>query len=145
MTNDDAQIQGNCQASGYENFLTLETANLTSTASLSPAEQTGDVYQSSITVVVHTGPWIAELEQAMYSGKNLGNVTISELAQVTDTANNKTWKKVRELKLTNAWIESMSLDWTGIMSFTSLSIQYTDSTYTWGDKVAHYNRSEKTS
>lgn len=144
MTNDDAQIKGNCQAAGYENYLILGFATLGSSASISAQEITGDVYQSSVTVSVETGPWIAELEQALFSGKNLGNVTISELAQVTDAANNKTWKKVREIKLTNGWLESISVDWSGINTSTQLSLQYTDSTFTWGDKVAHFNRSEKT-
>src|ERR1700744_1013566 len=114
MTNGDAQIKGNCQATGFTDFLVLDHAAFAATASLSPQEQTGDVYQSGVSVMVQTGPWIAELEQAMYGGKNLGTVTISELAQVTDNANNKTWKKVREVALTQAWIETIQVDMQGI-------------------------------
>lgn len=145
MTNTDAQIKGNCKADGYTDYLVLGMANLNASASLSNQEGTGDVHQSGISVAVETGPWIAEIEQAMYSGKNLGDITISELAQVTDAANNKTWKKVRELKLVGGWIESCALSMDGIHSSFEVCFQYTDSTFTWGDKVAHYNRSEKTS
>jgi len=144
MKNSDAQITGVCEAEGYANYLKLDAAAFSASASASPGEQTGEVYQTAIEIQVPMGPWVAVLEAALYAGKNLGSVTITELAQSVDTNNAKTWKKVRELTLSDGWIESMTQGWSGIHSTISIALQYTDIGYTWGDKVASYHRSEKT-
>jgi len=144
MKNSDAQITGVCEAEGYANYVKLENANFSASASMSPGEQTGEIYQTGIEVMLPMGPWIAELEAALYAGKNLGTLTITELAQSVDTNNAKTWKKVRELTLSDAWIETLTQGWAGIHTTVAATFQYTNIGYTWGDKVASYHRSEKT-
>jgi hypothetical protein len=137
-------IEGTCEAAGYEKQLKLDMASFNVNAVITPGEDTGSVYQSGITVSVPFGPWIAQLQQALFHGKDLGDVTITEVAQALDADKKKTWKKVRELTLKGAWIESMGHSWTGISGGYEMTLQYTDITFGWGDKIAHYNRSEKT-
>lgn len=143
MKNATDQIKGNCEAENYTEWLKLEGVSFAVGAALTPGEDTGSVHQSSITMHVPFGPWVAELQQRLFHGKELGDVEIVEIAQSADAEKKKTWKKVRELKLVQGWVESVSHGWTGISQSVAVSLQYTDITFTWGDKVAHYNRSEK--
>jgi len=144
MKNDTDQIKGNCEADGYTEWLKLENVSFAVGAALTPGEDTGSVHQSAINMLVPFGPWVAELQQRLFHGKELGNVEIIEIAQSVDADKKKTWKKVRELKLVHGWVESVSHGWGGITAMVQVSLQYTDVTFGWGDKIAHYNRSEKT-
>jgi len=143
LKNATDQIEGDCEAEGYEKFLKIENAAFNANAVVTPGEDTGSVYQSSITFMLPFGPWVAQLQQALFHGKDLGDVTICEVAQALDASNKKTWKKIREFTLKGGWVESISLNWSGISTGVAVSLQYTDITFSWGDKVAHYNRSEK--
>ena len=143
MKNATDQIKGNCEADGYAEWLKLEHISFSVGAALTPGEDTGSVHQSAITMVIPFGPWVAELQQRLFHGKELGDVEIVEIAQAVDAEKKKTWKKVRELKLVQGWVEGVNHGWNGISPSVSVSLQYTDVTFSWGDKVAHYNRSEK--
>jgi len=140
-TNDT--IEGDCEAEGFEKQLKIETPSFSVNSVVTPGEETGSVFQSGVSLVVPFGPWTMQLQQALFHGKDLGDVTITEVGQALDANDKKTWKKVREFTLKGAWIEAMSQSWNGISSVASITLQYTDVTFSWGDKVAHYNRSEK--
>ncbi len=88
------------------------------------------------------GPWVADIQQRLYHGKTLGTVTITEVEQKVD-GGKKTWKKIREITLTEAWMESMSHSWSGIHSSVSFSMDYEGYTFGHSDKISHFNRSEK--
>lgn len=143
FTNTENKIEGDCEAEGYTKQLKIESASFNANAVIASGEETGTVFQSGITFMLPAGPWAVQFQQALFHGQDLGEVTIAEVAQALDGDNKKTWKKVREMKLLGAWVESMSASWSGIHSSYTISLQYTDITVSWGDKVAHYNRSEK--
>jgi len=136
-------IEGDCEAEGYEKQLKIMSPSFTVSSVITPGEETGSVFQSGVSLMIDFGPWVMQLQQALFHGKDLGDVTITELGQGLDANDKKTWKKVREFTLKNAWIESVSHVWSGITASCGLTLQYTDITFAWGDKVAHYNRSEK--
>lgn len=142
--NTEQPIEGDCEAQGYEKALKIEGPSFSINSVITPGEETGSVYQSGVGFAVPFGPWCMELQQALFHGKDLGDVTITELGQALDAQDTKVWKKVREITLKGAWIESMAHSWAGIQAYCTVVLQYTDVSYSWGDKVAHYNRSEKT-
>lgn len=142
--NETDQIVGACEAAEYAQWLELSSLSFAVSASIQADEETGFVHQSGIELTLPFGPWIAEFQQRLYNGKELGDVTLVELTQAVDAAQGKTWKKVREVKLVHGWVEAISHGWSNISANYQISIQYTDMTFAWGDKIAHYNRSEKT-
>lgn len=141
--NTNETIEGDCEAEGYEKQLKIDAPSFSANATITPGEDTGSVFQSGISFSLPFGPWVSQMQQALFHGKDLGDVTICEVAQALDAADKKTWKKVREFTLKGAWVESMSVSWAGIGCDVGVTLQYTDITFSWGDKVAHYNRSEK--
>jgi hypothetical protein len=144
MKNSENQIQGDCEAEGYANWLKLQDLTFSAMANIQydGDAKTGAVHQSGVSISVPFGPWVAELQQRLFHGRELGTVELVELEQKVE-GQKKSWKKVREFKLLEGWIETMNHGWDGIHQMVSMTVQYTDITFGWGDKVAHYNRSEK--
>lgn len=142
--NDADQIKGTCSAEGFEGLVEVAGISFSATATPEKADagdkpkDGGPTRQSAITVTLAHGPWVADLQQRLYHGKTLGNVTLTEVEQKVD-GTKKTWKKIREITLTEAWMESMSHSWSGIHSSVSFSVGYQDSTMVFGDKLAQYN------
>jgi hypothetical protein len=143
--NENQTIKGECEAEGYKDYLELSSLSFVTTAYTQADSETGTVHQSSVSIVLPFGPWIAEFQQRLYHSVMLGDVEITEIEQKVDAADKKAWKKVREIHLMDGWIESLSHGWHGISQSSALTIQYTDMTFAVADKIAHYNRSEKTS
>jgi hypothetical protein len=143
MKNENQTVKGDSEADGYKDLLRLDAISFASTA-YTQSEGTGTVHQSSVMITLPFGPWIAEFQQRLYHSTMLGDVEITEVEQKVD-GTKKSWKKVREIHLMDGWIESISHNWSGIDQNVSMTIQYTDMTFAAGDKIAHYNRSEKTS
>ena len=155
FNNDADQIKGTCEAEGYAGILEVDHLSFAATAYAHTDSSTGTAHQSSksakppgpteqsaITVSLPFGPWIADFQQRLFHGKTLGKVTITEVEQKVD-GTKKTWKKIREITLTEAWMESMSHSWSGIQSSVSFRVQYQDMTLSHGDKIASFNRGEK--
>jgi type VI protein secretion system component Hcp len=143
MKNSETQIKGDCEAEGYKDYLKLDSLQFGAAAHVQHDAGTGSIHQSSVSISLPFGPWVAELQQRLFHGTGLGEIELIEVQQKVDAANNKSWAKVREFKLVEGWVESISHSWSHIHPSVSLVLQYTDITFSWGDKVAHYNRSEK--
>jgi hypothetical protein len=143
MKNSVDQIKGDCEAEGFKEWLKLDTLSFGASAMVLSDSETGTAHQSAVQVTIPFGPWVAELQQRLYNGKLLGDVELVEVEQKVDAANKKSWKKVRELKLQEGWLESLTHGWAGIGTSVACTIQYTDTTFSWADKVAHFQRSEK--
>jgi hypothetical protein len=138
-------IKGDCEAEGYTDFLRLENVSFSSTAYTLGDSGSGTVHQSSMMISLPFGPWIAEIQQRLYHSTLLGDVEITEVEQKVDASNKKSWKKIREVHLMDGWIESVSHSWANIDASVGITIQYSDMTFAVADKIAHFNRSEKTS
>ncbi len=138
--NEVQQVKGDVVADGYKDFLRLESVQFASTAYTHSDSASGTVHQSSMGISLPFGPWVAELQQRLYHATMLGDVEITELEQKVDAANKKSWKKIREVHLMDAWIETFAHAWYGIGTTVSMSIQYTDMTFSCGDKIAHFSR-----
>ena len=110
----------------------MEDVSFGAGAALTPGEDTGSVHQSGVSMTIPLGPWIAELQQRLFHGKELGDVELVEVAQQVDAQQKKTWKKVREMKLIQGWLESMSHSWNGVSANVSVTLQYTDITFSVG-------------
>lgn len=143
MKNSEQTIEGDCEAEGFEKWLKVEHVTFGASAYIDHGAGTGSVAQSGVAMTIPFGPWVAELQQRLYHGTELGTVDLVEVEQKIDAQQKKTWKKVREFKLIEGWIETVNHSWTGIHAAVAITLQYTDVTFTWADKVAHYNRSEK--
>ena len=135
-------VKGDVEAEGYKDFLRLDSLSFAVTAYTQADSATGTVHQSSMLITLPFGPWVAELQQRLYHGTMLGDVDITELEQKVDAANNKTWKKVREVHLMDGWIESLGHSWSGIHARVNLTVQYTDMTFATADKIAHFSRTD---
>jgi len=138
-------IKGDCEAEGYKDLLRLDSLSFSATSYTQADSVSGTVHQSAMMISLPFGPWVAEFQQRLYHATMLGDVEITEIEQKVDAANKKSWKKIREVHLMDAWISEMSHGWKGIHPEVSLAIEYTDMTFAVADKIAHYNRSEKTS
>lgn len=143
MKNGDGPIKGDCEAEGYVDQLKLYELSFSSVANVQHDSKSGSIHQTAVTFSLPFGPWVADFQQHLYHGKGLGIVDLVEIEQKVDASQKKVWKKIREFRLIDGWVESISHTWSGISASVSVSLQYTDVTFTWGDKVAHYNRSEK--
>ncbi len=143
MKNSETQIEGDCEAEGYTKWLKLDSLEFSAVASVQHDSGTGSVHQSPINISIPFGPWIAELQQRLYHGTSLGEVELVELEQKVDKSNKKAWVEVRKFKLLDGWVETLNHSWSGIYTNVSMALQYRDVTFSWKDKVAHYNRSEK--
>jgi hypothetical protein len=137
-----ADIQGDVKVQSFENQIVLHTVNFSATSVLNQESLTGSVMHSSVSGTVSFGPWVADIQQALFHGKLLGEVTITELEQQLDPANNKVYRKVREIKLTDSYFEAFSHSWKGITSDCKLTINFVNIVYNWGDKVSHFNSNE---
>ena len=138
------EITGDSKAEGYTDQIVLDAASFGATSIVQAESNTGTVSQASLQCSVTFGPWVADIQQALFHGKDLGEVTLTELEQQADPTNKKVWKKVREVKLTDAFFEAMSHSWSGINTSVSFAINFVNIVYNWGDKVAHYNTDETT-
>ncbi len=107
-----------------------------------PGQGKADADQTAITLSLPFGPWVADFQQRLFHGKTLGTVTLTEVEQKVD-GGKKTWKKIREIKLTEAWMESMSHSWNGNDSTVSIKVNYVGSTFGYDDAVASFSRSAK--
>jgi hypothetical protein len=137
-------IKGDCEADGYKDLLKLDSLTFSSTA-FTQSAGSGTVHQSSMQIRLPFGPWVAEIQQRLYHATMLGDVEITEIEQKVDASAKKSWKKIREVKLIDGWIESVNHTWAGIHPTVSMTVQYTDMTFQAGDKISHFNTSEKTS
>lgn len=144
MKNTERTISGTCEAEGYENWLQLDTLAFGASAHHQRDQETGSAHQTGVQITLPFGPWVAEMQQALYHGWRLGHVEICEVDQKIDPGGKKVWKKVREIMLVNGWIETMSHGWSGIQANVSVTLQYTDMEFKWVDKVAVFHRNEKT-
>ncbi len=143
MKNSETTIEGDCEAEGYTKWLKLDSLEFSAVASVQHDSGTGAVHQSAINISIPFGPWIAELQQRLFHGTSLGEVELVELEQKVDKSNKKAWVEVRKFKLLDGWVETLNHSWSGIYTNVSMALQYRDVTFSWKDKVAHYNRSEK--
>jgi hypothetical protein len=142
MKNANKQIKGNCVADGFKELLQLDTLDFAASGRVQADSDSGTVYQTSMSVSVPFGPWVGELQQRLFHGEILGDVDIIEIEQKVVNGK-KEWKKIREIKLLESWVESMSHQWSDIHGAFSLTLQYTDMTFSVGDKIAHFSGNDK--
>jgi hypothetical protein len=139
MTNSVSPIKGDCIADGvWKDQIKLSMLNFNASANVTlddKAEWQGHVQQTEVTVALDTtGPWVCELQSALFSGQRLGNVTITEISQ-----SNNAYKKVREIVLADAWITQISVGVAGTICSLSLRLAYETCTVNWADKVAFFH------
>jgi hypothetical protein len=142
MKNAVQQVKGDVEVADWKEWLRLDAVSFSTVAYTNSDSASGTVHQSSVSISIPFGPWIAELQQKLYHGTMLGDVEIIEIEQKVDAANNKTWKKIREISLLDGWVESFSHSWSGIHASVSMTVQYTDMTLAVADKVAHFSKTE---
>lgn len=133
-------LEGDCQVQDYNKWLRLQQVNIGAAASIVHESQTGSVHQSGVAVVVPFGPWIAELQNYLFSGAEFAEITIDEIEQQLDKQNKLVWRKVRELKLKGAWLEAMSHAWTNIDATVEFRIEFDQLVFQWADKIAEFKR-----
>lgn len=136
------QVKGDVVVADYKDWLRVTSVSWATTAVTNADSGSGSVYQGSVQLAVPFGPWIAELQQKLYHGTMLGDVDLIEIEEKVDAANNKAWKKIREITLIDGWLESMQHVWNGIDAFNVMTVQYTDMTFAIADKIAHFSRIE---
>jgi type VI protein secretion system component Hcp len=81
-------IKGNIALSGYADAIGVHTLSFTASATrhgtaVKAADSTS-VNVNDVNVLIHAGKWTAELLAALYNVTDLGDVTISQLAQSVD-------------------------------------------------------------
>jgi len=81
-------IKGNIQVDGYKETIGVHSAQFASAASRTSAgfgaKDSTSVSVAPIQVVINAGKWTAEIMQACYNLKKLGDIVISQLAQSVD-------------------------------------------------------------
>jgi hypothetical protein len=69
------------------------------------------VSQSAVTVTMPLGKWVAELQEACYLRKNLGEITLVQLGQAIDKNATAKPTVMQTLKLTNAVVTAITQSW----------------------------------
>lgn len=108
-------IKGNCALSDFKEFILGDVVSFGSSSSRSGKGITGtriSVDQTPVTVQIQAGKWVAEIQQACYVSKNVGDVTIVQLAQAIDKNSTAKPTVVQKLTLTNAAVVSVEQSWT---------------------------------
>lgn len=143
MKNAVQQVKGDVEVADWKDYVRLDNVSFSATAYTNSDSASGTVHQSSVVMTLPFGEWIAEFQQRLFHGTMLGDVEIIEIEQKVDGANNKTWKKIREISLLDGWVESMGHTWSGITGMFQMSVQYTDMTFACKDKIAHFSKIER--
>lgn len=139
MTNSDAPIKGDCEAAApYKDQIKLTSLEFGAGAVNTLNDEgkwEGNVSLTDLSLTLDTsGPWVAELENACFTGTKLGKVTVTEITQ-----NEAKYGKVREIVFEDAWINSLSVSMAGITTSVAMSISGKKVTVNWGAKVANYD------
>jgi hypothetical protein len=69
------------------------------------------VQQADFSMVIPDGPWTAELLDAIYTPKALGDVLVYQLAQSIDTQSKAAPTLLQKLTLTNAALTGVAITW----------------------------------
>jgi type VI protein secretion system component Hcp len=109
-------IKGNCQLEGYKEQILGESVSF---GSSQMRTQTGggvantrtSVEQSPVTLSIAAGKWTAELLQALYVVKRVGDVVITQLGQSVDKNSTAAPTVIQKLTLTNAVITGCAQAW----------------------------------
>lgn len=107
-------IKGNCALADFKDHLIGFNVNFASSsfrAGSSIATRRISVTQSHVAVTLGAGKWIAELQQACYVNKNLGDVTVVQLAQAVDKTATAKPTVLQKLTLKNAVVTSLDQAW----------------------------------
>jgi hypothetical protein len=128
---------------GYEDYLVLEKLTFGFGASHSMEEDTANVTPGTITLTVKRSPSVALLQNALYAGQDLGKVTLVEVSQKLDDNKNKTYKKVREIVVTDGYVGSMNHEWNAIGANYTFTLSYKTLAFNWKDKSAAYEAHTK--
>jgi hypothetical protein len=109
-------IKGNCQLEGYKEQLLGSDVTFGSSSHRTAVggglkNTRVSVDQSAITVHLLAGKWTAELLQALYDVKTVGDVTITQIAQAVDKNTTAAPTVIQKLTLTKAVLTNLSQGW----------------------------------
>lgn len=108
-------IKGNCALSDYKDFILADSASFASSSSRMGkgiANTRISVDQSPVSVQILAGKWVAELQNACYISKNIGEVKIHQLAQAVDKESQAKPTVVQSITLQDTVIVSIEQAWT---------------------------------
>lgn len=109
-------IKGNVALEGYKDAILVDNvsfgsaADRTSTGGNLKGARTS-VEQSAVNLSLAAGKWTAELLQACYIVKKLGDVVITQLGQSVDKNSTAAPTVIQKLTLTNAVVTGISQGW----------------------------------
>lgn len=138
--NSTQPIEGDAVAPGFDKLLRLDGVEFHANAFGHGSSGTGTVSQSGVTCHVPFGPWVADLQQRLYQGAELGDVEIADFEQKVDAENNKVWKKIRSITLQDASIETLNQTWVGIASTIQMRLEFDGMTFAANDKLAYFSK-----
>jgi type VI protein secretion system component Hcp len=107
-------IKGNCALADYKDFILAEAASFASSSTRMGKGITNtriSVDQSPVSVQMLAGKWIAELQNACYISKNIGEVKIHQLGQAVDKESQAKPTVIQSLTLTDAVVVSVEQGW----------------------------------
>jgi type VI protein secretion system component Hcp len=110
-------IKGNIKVAGYEDtigVLGLEFASAASrTGAGFGAKDSTSVTAAPVSATIHAGKWTAELLQACYNLKLLGDVVFTQLAQSIDKESTAKPTVLQTMTLVNARVTNVGLSFEG--------------------------------
>jgi len=99
-------IEGNIKVEGYDKTIGVHSLEFASAASRVGSgfgsKDSISVNASNVTVNIHAGKWTAEILQACYMLKKLGDVVFTQLAQSVDKESKAKPTVLQTMTLTNA-------------------------------------------
>jgi type VI protein secretion system component Hcp len=107
-------IKGNCSLTDFKDNILAEAVSFSSSSMRSGKGIKNtriSVDQSPVTVQILAGSWVAELQNACYICKNIGDVTITQLAQSVDKTTTAKPTIIQKLTLTKAVVVSVDQNW----------------------------------
>ena len=112
-----ADIKGNIKVAGHEDTIGVLGIDFSSGAQRVGAgfgaKDSTSVSVSNVNVIIHAGKWTAELFQALYNLKKIGDVEITQLAQAVDKAAAAAPTVLQKIKLTGARLVNVAQTFDG--------------------------------
>lgn len=137
-------INGNVQLADYTNAIGVLSFAVGGSAvrhgTAVKANDSASVSVSGVTLLIHAGKWTAELLNALYNVTDLGDVTITQLAQSVDSQASAAPTVIQKFVLSNCHVTalSQSLEGGGTDRMASVQLDFSHIVHTFDAKTSDF-------
>lgn len=137
-------IKGNVALADYKEAIGVIGMNYSASAvrhgtAVKAADSTS-VSVNSVNLIIHAGKWTAEILNALYNVTNLGDVTLTQLAQSVDSQASAAPTVIQKIVLSNTLITSCSqtIEGGGTDRSAAITLEFSHIVHTFDAKTSDF-------